>query len=55
MKKVLTLSMLALCVSHGAAATQYALDNDSIALSFDGASSTVVVLTIRSRRRSCSF
>ena len=43
MKKVLTLSMLALCVSHGAAAAQYALDNDSIALSFDDASSTVVV------------
>lgn len=32
MKKVLTLSLLALCVSHGAAAANYALNNDNIAL-----------------------
>jgi hypothetical protein len=51
--------MLALFVSHGALAANYALNNDNIALSFDDANSTVVVkdkrLTIRSRRRSCSF
>lgn len=43
MKKVLTLSMLALFVSHGALAANYALNNDNIALSFDDANSTVVV------------
>jgi hypothetical protein len=43
MKKVLTLSLLALFVSHGALATNYALNNDNIALSFDDANSTVVV------------
>lgn len=43
MKKVLTLSMLALFVSHGALAANYALDNDNIALSFDDSSSAVVV------------
>ena len=35
MKKVLTLSLLALSVSHGALAANYALNNDNIALSFD--------------------
>ena len=43
MKKVLTLSLLALFVSHGALATNYVLNNDNIALSFDDANSTVVV------------
>ncbi|GDI42814.1 hypothetical protein BvCmsKSNP013_04119 [Escherichia coli] len=43
MKKVLTLSLLALCVSHGAAAANYALNNDNIALLFDDTNSTVVV------------
>ncbi len=43
MKKMLTLSLLALCVSHGAAAANYALSNDNIALSFDDANATVVV------------
>lgn len=42
MKKCL-LSLLALCVSHGAAAANYALSNDNIALSFDDANATVVV------------
>jgi len=43
MKKVLTLSMLTLFVSHGALAANYALENDNIALSFDDATSAVVV------------
>ncbi|HFN3771720.1 TPA: enterotoxin [Enterobacter hormaechei] len=43
MKKMLALSLLALCVSHGAAAANYALSNDNIALSFDDANATVVV------------
>ena len=43
MKNVLTLSMLALMVSHGALAANYALDNDKIALSFDDANAAVVV------------
>lgn len=43
MKKVLTLSLLALCVSHGAAAANYALSNDAIALSFDDANAAAVV------------
>lgn len=43
MKKVLTLSLLALFVSQGALATNYVLNNDNIALSFDDANSTVVV------------
>ena len=43
MKKVLTLSLLALFVSHGALAASYVLNNDNIALSFDDANSTVVV------------
>ena len=43
MKKILTLSMLALCVSHSAIAANYSLNNDNIALSFDDANSTVVV------------
>lgn len=42
MKKMLTLSLLTLCVSHGAAAANYALSNDNIALSFDDANATVV-------------
>lgn len=37
--KVLTLSPLALCVSHGAVAANYTFNNDNIALSFDGANS----------------
>lgn len=43
MKKVLTLSLLALSVSHGALAANYALNNDNIALSFDDANATAVV------------
>lgn len=47
MKKILTLSMLALCVSHSAIAANYSLNNDNIALSFDDANSTVVVKDTR--------
>lgn len=47
MKKILILSMLALCVSHGAIAANYTLNNDNIALSFDDANSTVVVKDTR--------
>ena len=43
MKKILALSVLAMCVSHSAVAANYALGNDNIALSFDDANSTVVV------------
>ena len=47
MKKILPLSILALCVSHGAMAANYSLNNDNIALSFDDANSTVVVKDTR--------
>ncbi len=58
MKKC-SLSLLALCVSHGAAAANYALSNDNIALSFDDANATVVVTDSKANHpltpRSCSF
>ena len=47
MKKILALSVLAMCVSHSAVAANYALGNDNIALSFDDANSTVVVKDTR--------
>lgn len=43
MKKVLTLSLLALCVSHSAVAANYTFNNDNIALSFDDTNSTIVL------------
>ncbi|WP_075182705.1 enterotoxin [Pantoea sp. 1.19] len=47
MKKILTLSMLALCISPAAVAENATLSNDNIALSFDDADSTVVVKDTR--------
>lgn len=43
MKKVLTLSLLALGVSHSAVAANYTFNNDNIALSFDDTNSTIVL------------
>lgn len=48
MKKVLTVSLLALTVSHSALAANYALNNDRIALSFDDANAAAMVKNIRS-------
>lgn len=48
MKKVLTVSLLALTVSHSALAANYALNNDRIALSFDDANAAAMVKDIRS-------
>lgn len=48
MKKVLTVSLLALTVSHSALAANYALNNDRIALSFDDANAAAMVRDIRS-------
>ena len=43
MKKALNVSLLALFMSPGAFAANYALNNDNMAFSFDDASSAVVV------------
>lgn len=43
MKKVLTVSLLALLVSQSAAAAEYTLNNASMALSFNDANSATMV------------
>ncbi|BFO10495.1 hypothetical protein GGER_30050 [Serratia rubidaea] len=59
MKKVFRVALLTLLVANGAAAAQYALDNENIAVTFNQDKSA---LTIKDkadggswRRRSCSF
>ncbi|MCS2166046.1 enterotoxin [Scandinavium manionii] len=48
MKKVLTVSLLALLVSNAACAANYALKNDNLSVSFDDANSALVIKDARS-------
>lgn len=59
MKKALTVSLLALLISQGAAAAEYTLNNASMALSFNDADSSAKVKDenppISFHRRNCFF
>lgn len=51
MKKTLKVSLLALFISNGAFATQYALNSEYLAVSFNDANSAMVLKDVKSQHQ----